>query len=487
MHEGLIPSTAVTDIFFRSSGAPVVPGNLVRVLCDASENYPAWIAAIESAKETIHLEMYIVHNDTIGRRFRDLLVEKAREGVRVRVLYDWFGSLRFSSFYFWRPLVRAGGEVRVANPPRPDTVLGLVSRDHRKLLTVDGRVAFVGGLCIGDAWIGNASRGVEPWRDTGIEVVGPAVADAESVFASAWRLWGAPLPDADVPSRDAIPEVGDYNVRVIATSPEKARLYRLDLSVVSLVRERLWLTDAYFIVTPIYREALCSAAADGVDVRILLPHKSDIQWIANYSRTQYRLLLEAGVRIFEWNGPMVHAKTAVADGRWARIGSTNLNASSWIGNWEIDVTTDDVRLAEQMEEIFLEDLQSSTEIVVTERKKVRPSMLAAAPRPRRRSPRLKSAKGSANRMVKDVRAVGTVLDAAVKGYRVLERNEASTLLVLALSILGLAFTLFWFPKALAYPVSIFLAWVGVSLVVQSFKLLLGRKPPADVDERKRRE
>jgi cardiolipin synthase len=474
MRDQIIPSTESVDIFFRSSGAPVVLGNAVRVLCDAEENYPAWLEAIESARRTIHLEMYIVHNDRIGRRFRDLLVEKARAGVRVRVLYDWFGSLRLSSINFWRPLVRAGGEVRVANPIRLDTFLGLVSRDHRKLLTVDGRVAYVSGLCIGDDWVGDEARGLAPWRDTGVEFVGPGVADAEAVFASAWRLWGDPLPDDEVPTREQIPDAGDVEMRVIAASPEMAKLYRLDLSVANIVRERLWLTDAYFIVTPIYREALCSAAADGVDVRVLVPHTSDIQWIANYSRTQYRRLIASGVRIFEWNGPMVHAKTAVADGKWSRIGSTNLNTSSWIGNWELDVTIYDERIADEMEEIFLEDLTNATEVVITERNKVR---LSARPGRRLRRRRgLKSAAGSANRVVKDVRAVGTVFNAAVKGHRVLERNEASTLLVLALVTGGLAALFFWFPKAIAYPVVFFLAWLAVSLLAQGVRLRFGKQP-----------
>ena len=481
MRTMIIPDAESVDIFFRSSGAPVVPGNAVRVLCDAEENYPAWFAAIESARETIHVEMYIVHNDRIGRRFRDLLVEKAQAGVRVRVLYDWFGSLRLSSINFWRPLMRAGGEVRVANPLRLDTVLGLVSRDHRKLLTVDGRIAFVSGLCIGDDWVGDEARGIAPWRDTGIEIVGPAVTDADAVFASAWQLWGDPLPEAEITRRAKIPEAGSVELRVIAASPEMAKLYRLDLSVANIVRERLWLTDAYFIVTPIYREALCSAASDGVDVRVLVPHTSDIQWIANYSRTQYRRLLDCGVRIFEWNGPMIHAKTAVADGKWARIGSTNLNASSWIGNWEIDVTIYDEKISEEMEEIFLEDLTNATEVVITARNKVRLSSWPGRRIVRRRRG-LKSARGSANRVVKDVRAMGTVLDAAVKGHRVLERNEASTLLFLSVLTCGVAALFFWFPKAIAYPIVVFLAWVGLSLMVQALKLRFGKTPPDALDE-----
>ena len=136
------------------------------------ENYPAWQAAIEAARRTIHLEMYIVHDDATGRRFRDLLVARARAGVTVRVLYDWFGSLRLIGRGFWAPLRAAGGEVRVANPPSLDSLLGWASRDHRKLLTIDGSEAFISGLCIGDAWTGDPARGIAPWRDTGVQLRG---------------------------------------------------------------------------------------------------------------------------------------------------------------------------------------------------------------------------------------------------------------------------------------------------------------------------
>ena len=302
-----------------------MPGNRLRVLRDARENYPAWAAAIESARRTIHLEMYIVHDDATGRRFRDALVARATAGVTVRVLYDWFGSLRLVGRGFWAPLRAAGGEVRVANPPSLDSLLGWASRDHRKLLTVDGAEAFISGLCIGDAWAGDPARGIAPWRDTGVQLAGPAVADAEAAFAAAWALAGPPIAPAELPRREAIPAAGTVTLRVIASAPETTELYRMDLLVAVAARERLWLTDAYFMATPPYRQALRSAALDGVDVRLLVPHGSDIEWIANVSRTMYRSLLEAGVRVFEWNGPMVHAKTAVADGRWTRIGSTNLN------------------------------------------------------------------------------------------------------------------------------------------------------------------
>ena len=471
------------DAFQRVAGAPRVPGNRLRVLSDARENYPAWLAAIESARRSVHLEMYIVHDDGIGRRFRDLLAAKARAGVTVRVLYDWFGSLRLIGGGMWAPLRAAGGEVRVANPPSLDGVLGWVSRDHRKLLAVDGAEAFISGLCIGDAWIGDPARKVEPWRDTGVQLSGPAVADAEAAFAAAWSLAGRPIPAGTLPRREDIPAAGPVAVRVIPTSPETAGLYRMDLLVATAARQRLWLTDAYFMATLSYRQALCAAARDGVDVRLLVPHGSDVEWIANVSRTMYRALLEAGVRIFEWNGPMMHAKSAVADGRWTRIGSTNLNLSSWIGNWELDVAVEDEGVARVMEAIYLHDLANATEIVITPRRKVR---LQHAVPAGERSP---AALGSGSRMLTDAVRVGSVVSAAVKGYRTLGRPEASSLLSVGAVLLVLALVAVFLPRLVAYPLGVALGVTAALLLIKAAQLYFGRSragtdvAPADVSER----
>jgi phosphatidylserine/phosphatidylglycerophosphate/cardiolipin synthase-like enzyme len=455
--------------FQRIGGGRLVTGNRLRVLRDARENYPAWIAAIESARRTIHLEMYIVHDDVTGRRFRDLLVARARAGVTVRVLYDWFGSLRLVGRGFWTPLRAAGGEVRVANPPSLDSLLGWVSRDHRKLLTIDGSEAFISGLCIGDAWVGDPARGIAPWRDTGVQLIGPAVADAEAAFAGAWALAGSPISPAELPRHERIPAAGSVTLRVIASAPETTELYRMDLLVAVAARERLWLTDAYFMATPPYRQALRSAALDGVDVRLLVPHASDIEWIANVSRTMYRSLLEAGVRVYEWNGPMVHAKTAVADERWTRIGSTNLNVSSWLGNWELDVCIEDEGIARESAEMFLDDLTKATEVVITPRNKVRPH----AP-----GPRTPSELGSSSRAVRDAARMGSILGAAVKGHRTLERGESRSLVTFAGLLLVLALVAVLLPRLIAYPIAALSGVTGGLLLLKAVRLHRGRRRQA---------
>lgn len=468
------------DLVARSTGVPLAPGNLFRVLQDAEGNYPAWEAAIAAARRTIHLEMYIVHADRTGVRFRDLLAERARAGVRVRVLCDWFGCLNLSFRRFWRPVTQAGGEVRYANGPPGDSLVSLASRDHRKLIVVDGEVAYVSGLCMGDAWRGDPARGVAPWRDTGTEIKGPAVADAQAAFAAAWERWGSPLEPDERVAREDLPMVGPVSVAVVGTIPERAPLYRLDLVVASLARERLWLTDAYFLATATYLEALVTAARSGVDVRLLVPGNSDVGWVANVSRTMYRRLLEAGVRVFEWNGTMIHSKTAVADGQLVRIGSTNLNLQSWIGNWELDAIVSDERVGGEMDEQFLEDLHNSTEIVLTERHRVRLSH----PRERARRPRKQRIRSSAGRMMADLGFVKTTLGAAVKGHRVLGPGEDLPLVVAGIVAVGLAVLFFYFPGVAAWPLIVLLGVEGTILAIKGLRLKrrFGR-PPADRADR----
>jgi phosphatidylserine/phosphatidylglycerophosphate/cardiolipin synthase-like enzyme len=463
----------------RTTGSPLVEGNAVRILQDGPENYPAWEEAIEAARRTVHIEMYIFRADRWGGRFAALLARRAAAGVQVRLLCDWFGCLTTPRRLF-RDLVRNGGEVRFFNRPHPAAALAVLRRNHRKVISVDGSVSFVSGLCIAEPWMGDAEKGIPPWRDTGVELRGPAVAGAEEAFARSWRHAGGTLPDGDVPARDDIPAAGPYGVRVIASSPETAAVFRMDLLVASIARQRLWLTDAYFMANAPYLQALRRAAADGIDVRILLPSSSDIGWIAAASRTLYGALLDAGVRVYEWRGPMLHAKTAVADGLWTRVGSTNLNAGSWLNNWEMDVSIEDGGIARQMEAAYEADLGNADEIVRGGGQGITAAPHRAAPA--RRGVQQKGLRGgsgpmgsgSGGQLLREVGNLGSAVGAAVSATRPLESFEYRPLIAFGAALLALALLGFWKPHLVVWPLGLLLAALGLQSIARGLQAQLGQ-------------
>jgi cardiolipin synthase A/B len=455
--------------FSRAAGAPLVDGNNVRLLRDANENYPAWLEAIASAKRYVHFESYIIHEDDAGREFADALISKAREGVHVRLIYDWMGGLGKASRSFWNHLREHNVDVRCYNPPRFDSPFGWLSRDHRKTLTVDGEVGFVTGLCVGRMWVGVPEKNIQPWRDTGVEVRGPSVADIERAFAHVWSMLGKSLPEDEVANRDDVSPAGDVALRIVASEPATAGMFRLDQLVAALARERLWLTDAYYAGTTTYIQALRAAAKDGVDVRLLLPNGTDIPILRPLSRTGYRPLLEAGVRIFEWNGTMLHAKTAVADSTWARVGSTNLNIASWFGNLELDAVIEDERFAREMEETYLSDLENSTEMVLTKRHR-----LGAAGEPTHPRPATSSGGGSGGRAMAGAIRIGNAVGAAFSNRRVLEPVEARLMALSGFLLLGLSILFVLFPRAFVYPVVVIVSWIALALLYRAYKLYMGK-------------
>ncbi len=449
----------------RAAGGPLVTGNRVRLLRDAGENYPAWLVDIAAAKRFILFENYIIENDATGRRFVEALIERARAGVKVYVIYDWFGALGLGSKRLLAPLIAAGAQVREFNPPWIGSPFGWMQRDHRKMMTVDGAVGYVSGLCISQRWVGDAARGIDPWRDTGLEITGPAVADIERAFAQVWAAAGAPLPAAVATNPATIPRAGEVALRVLANLPNEANLYRLDQLVAAMATRTLWLTDAYFVGLPAYVHALRAAAKDGVDVRLLVPGASNLLAFSTLSRTGYRSLLEGGIRVFEWNGPMLHAKTAVADGRWARVGSTNLNLTSWMGNYELDIAIEDSGFAAEMEEMYENDLMNATEILLSPRNRVQPAAKVARVRGRFR--------GSASRAAAGALRIGNTVGAAITSHRMLGPAEAGIMAVMGLAILGLvAIGVLW-PLAVVVPMSVVGVWIAVSLLVRAFVLRRG--------------
>jgi cardiolipin synthase A/B len=470
------------QVFSRAAGAPLQRGNSVRVLKDAKENYPAWLEAMSAAKAYIHFESYIIYDDDIGTKFGDLLAAKAREGVKVRVLYDWLGAFGKTSRRFWRRLRDAGVEVRCFNPPRVESPLGWLSRDHRKMISVDGKVAFVTGLCVGRRWVGYPERALDPWRDTGVVVRGPAVADIDLAFAQVWEAIGGPLPEDELPEPETIPVAGNVSLRVVASLPNTAGLYRFDQMIAALARNSLWLTDAYFVGATSYVQALRSAAQDGVDVRLLVPGSTDIPIFRAVSRAGYHSLLEAGVRVFEWNGPMMHAKTAVADGRWARVGSTNLNVASWMGNYELDVAVEDEEFAGAMERMYLEDLTKSTEIVLGPR-----GVHPVVKRPMWSIKQRKRRAGRVTRAGAGAIRIGSAVGAAMTNHRVLGPTEEKITGVVGAALLGIAAVFAFWPRWIGIPVAILGAWLAVSLLIRAYKLHVSRRRAMDASQDADRE
>jgi cardiolipin synthase len=450
-----------SQAFTRMAGAPARTGNRIDLLRDATENYPAWLEAIASAHRWIHFESYIIHDDAIGREFADALEAKARSGVSVRLLYDWWGARTLRANRLWRSLLTAGVDVRCFNPPRLDDPLASLSRDHRKMLGVDGRVAFVTGLCIGEDWAGNPRIGIEPWRDTGVQIEGPAVADVERAFAETWAAAGQPVPPEELPDVSAPIPGNSVTLRVIAGTPRLGNVYRLDQLIAAAAQRTLWLTDAYFVATTPYVQALRAAALDGVDVRLLVPNSSDIPVLRAVSRAGYRPLLESGVRVFEWNGPMLHAKTAVADGRWGRVGSTNLNLASWLGNWELDVAVEDRQFAAAMERMYENDLTHATEIVLSSRQRLG----RIHDRTRRRR-----ARGSARRATAGAIGIGSTLGAAISNHRTLGPAEARVLGFTGMLLLMLVVVALLWPWIVLMPGVVAAAWIGMAAIVKALAM-----------------
>jgi cardiolipin synthase len=326
-------------------------------------------------------------------------------------------------------------------------------------------VAFVSGLCVGDAWVGDAVRGIEPWRDTGVAIEGPSVVDIGLAFAGTWALAGPPLPPNEIARKsDNAPDVdstGQALLRVIATEPALAGLYKLDHIVVAAAERSLWLTDAYFIAMTSYVQALCAAAKDGVDVRLLVPGVGDIPGLRALSRAGYRPLLEAGVRVFEWNGPMLHAKSAVADGRWARVGSSNLNPASWLGNWELDVAVEDTEFARAMEAMYEDDLRHATEIVL-DRRRVRAASAAGT--------RARTLQRGSRRAAAGAISVGSTIGAAITNRRLLGPAESRVLAGSGAILVAVAAAILWWPKVAAVPMAAAAIWIALSLILKAWKL-----------------
>ncbi|HSK99190.1 MAG TPA: phospholipase D-like domain-containing protein [Rubrobacteraceae bacterium] len=461
----------------RASDAPLRTGNQLTLLRNGPEAFDEWLEEIGCAEKWVHLELFQFEGDRTGRRFAEAITQKAREGVRVRVLYDWLGSFMVPHS-FWRELRRAGVEVRVVNPPQVSSPLRVFERDHRKLLTVDGLYASTGGVSVADLWMQRSPETGLPYRDTSVGVRGPAVADLERAFAGVWDLSGSPLPREELPAASEIPAAGDQDARVIVQEPGKMRVLRTLELLTATVEERMWIADAYFLSMTTLTRGLLSAAHDGVDVRILVPTPAtnDQPPVGTLSRAGYRQLLEAGVRIFEYGGPMMHAKTTVADARLCRIGSTNLNFAGLVTNWEIDLLAQDRDFGARMEWMFEEDLDDAREVILESRgpgRNPRPRPESPATRPEQRAQR-RPREAAPRALAAATRLGRTAFE--MTSSEGLRRHERSVVAAVAGAALAAGLAGARFPKVLAWPLSALLSLLGATGLLHAARPAEERRP-----------
>jgi cardiolipin synthase len=459
----------------RVSDAQLRPGNTLTLLQNGPDTFEHWLTAISRAQRWVHLENYIFKSDTIGRCFADALAERAAAGVQVRVLYDWYGSWDVPRS-FWQDLYQRGVDVRVVNRLGVGAPFHAISRDHRKLVAVDGEYASVGGVCIANPWLQQSPVTGLPYRDTSVGVTGPAVADLERAFAAIWATTGSPLPADEVPDLSQMPITGSTAARVMAEEPGRQRMLRMLQVLLAGVENRVWIADAYFLILPILREALIAAARDGIDVRILLPATNDLPFVGALSRWGYRPLLEAGIRIWEYAGLMMHAKTTIADGWWARIGSTNLNVTGLITNWEINLIAEDAAFGAAMEAMYLQDLADAREIRLGGlRRYARPLPVRPETHPERRA-RKEAQHGSSSSSARFGR-ISAALGAA--GSSQLEHQERLVGAVIGGAVVSASLLTARFPRLLAWPLAAIGAAAGGTTLVRALRpAIVGPQRPA---------
>lgn len=353
------------------SESPLTNGNKVSLLADGMATYAAMFKAMQGARDHINLESYIFEDDEAGRKFAALLLQKQKEGVQVRVIYDSVGSFNTSATFF-QNLRDAGVQVVGFNPMNPlhrDREWGLTHRDHRKILIADGSVAIIGGVNISKVYSSSPHRRKQAkpsaihWRDTDLLIEGPAVAEIQKLFLDSWKEQKGPTAG----ERNYFPQLkekGKALVRVVGSTPgESNRIpFIVYVSAISFAENSIHLTNSYFIPERQLVKALTDAARRGVDVKIVVPGVTDSKLAIYAQRAHYSELLKAGVKIYEHADSLLHAKTAVIDGVWSTVGSTNLDVLSMLKNDEVNAIVLNKEFAEEMEKMFAQDVAKSKAI-----------------------------------------------------------------------------------------------------------------------------
>lgn len=344
-------------------------GNKVELLEDGDHYFPAMLDAIRSAKQTINFAAYIFKSDAVGREFRDALCERARAGIEVRVLLDGVGSGWALDNSDVRMLTDAGCKFAYYHPVASWRMDRTNRRSHRRVLVVDGRVGFTGGAAFSEKWSGHAQDG-KHWRDTHVRLEGPIVSDLQSAFQAHWvKTYKEALTGAG--QFPALPPAGPLKAQIVEShSFSSAPIPLVQAVTFASAERRIWITNPYCTPTDDQVEVLVKAVQRGVDVRLLLPGPHNDQPLTQSAgRTAYGQLLEGGVKIFEYQPTMIHAKTLVADGLFSMIGSSNLDGRSSEINEELDLVVYDEAFGRRMEESFERDLAQSKPYTLEDFKK----------------------------------------------------------------------------------------------------------------------
>ena len=343
----------------------------VQLLWKDDESFKTIFDAVRSAKDFICLEFYIFRNDETGKELAEILKQKSREGVKVYLLYDHFGSFGTPS-EFWKDLKNTGIKIMASHPFKWTNPCRYIHRDHKKLIIIDGRKAFAGGLNIADEYSGFHLRPKgRTWRDTGIMLQGPIVGELFDIFKKSWRIWrGEPITISNLKSqisdfKETIPAIPIF----VSSARGRRRMRRLLYYSINHSKKSISLTTAYFTPSRRMVETLENAVDRGVKVRLLVPGDSDIPAASYAGKAFFSRLLKAGVEIYTYTGEILHAKTFIFDGCWSIIGSTNLDFQSLRYNDEGNVGILNSGFATRMNEVFEEDLKRSIKIELGEWRK----------------------------------------------------------------------------------------------------------------------
>lgn len=350
---------ALSNLAQRFGAFPPTPGNHVHLYHEGSPAFEAMLAEMSRAHHHIHAEFYIYQPDEIGRRFLQVLIDKARSGVEVRLLYDAIGTRKFMRLP-WQELQKAGGQFKQflpINPLRRSYQINL--RNHRKILVVDGQVAFTGGMNVGDEYLGRVPQ-FGYWRDTQLRIEGPAVADLQRIFTEDWDFAaGEDLEEtAYYPSTR---QDGMTTVQVVESGPDRETkaIREVFFATILEARQRLWIASPYFVPDAGLLDALCLAAQRGVDVRLLCLYHPD-KWIPFLAGRYYWTdLLRAGGKVYQYTRGMMHAKVVTVDGNWAMVGTANLDNRSMHLNFEVNCLLYDPGLTAELDAAFLRDFRSA--------------------------------------------------------------------------------------------------------------------------------